>query len=353
MRGGRDWEASASPAAPGDKTASAAAASGNVTWCIGKDTSGAFKQSVEALQQAEPEGEGEAARAPDVRRPQREQQIQRLRAKSTECDVLGMDVIWTAEYAAQGWLYDLTRRGRSARKRVHPLDGGNAPNTKARTGRCRSTPTPASSTTGQDEVPKAPTTWEQVYTEAKADGGLVYQGERYEGLTVDFLELLYSAGGKRPLRRRQDGRNRLAADAQKVLDFMRKGIKDGAVPKAVTDLQEEELAARLRGRQGDLHAQLALRLRARQRIGHRQRIRRRASSRASAGDKAAGVLGGYNLGISAYSNNPDGSLDLRRIRHGTEPAQKEMFIKATLPAVLTQTTRTPRSRRKCRSPKNC
>ena len=29
----------------------------------------------------------------------------------------------------------------------------------------------------------------------ETDGGLGFQGARYEGLTVDFLELLYSNGG--------------------------------------------------------------------------------------------------------------------------------------------------------------
>ncbi|WP_413249009.1 hypothetical protein [Sinomonas flava] len=43
-----------------------------------------------------------------------------------------------------------------------------------------------------------PETWQQLYAEAaKAPGnGLVYQAKQYEGLTVNFLELLYSAGGE-------------------------------------------------------------------------------------------------------------------------------------------------------------
>jgi hypothetical protein len=34
-----------------------------------------------------------------------------------------------------------------------------------------------------------------MYQTARQENGLVYQGARYEGLTVNFLELLYSAGG--------------------------------------------------------------------------------------------------------------------------------------------------------------
>ncbi len=52
------------------------------------------------------------------------------------------------------------------------------------------------------------------------------------------------------------------------------------------------------------------------------------------GNAGAGVVGGYNLGISAYSGNPDGSLAFAEFLV-TEPVQKEMFLKATLPAVAT------------------
>ena len=34
--------------------------------------------------------------------------MQRQEAKSGECDVFSSDVIWTAEFASQGWIYDMT-----------------------------------------------------------------------------------------------------------------------------------------------------------------------------------------------------------------------------------------------------
>jgi multiple sugar transport system substrate-binding protein len=39
---------------------------------------------------------------------QRAQLVHPEQAKSPECDVLGMDVIWTGEFASKGWLRDLT-----------------------------------------------------------------------------------------------------------------------------------------------------------------------------------------------------------------------------------------------------
>jgi multiple sugar transport system substrate-binding protein len=52
------------------------------------------------------------------------------------------------------------------------------------------------------------------------------------------------------------------------------------------------------------------------------------------------VLGGYNLGISTYSKNPGAALSF--INYATAPAaQKQFFIKSSLPAVLTQTYSDP------------
>ena len=40
-----------------------------------------------------------------------------------------------------------------------------------------------------------PTTWQDVYKQAGEKGGIVFQGAAYEGLTCDWLELAFSAGG--------------------------------------------------------------------------------------------------------------------------------------------------------------
>ena len=81
---------------------------GNISWCIGKDTTGAFAAMVKQFNDANPNAKVKLIELPTSADHQRAQQVQRLRAKSSECDVLGIDTIWTAEYASQGWLYDVT-----------------------------------------------------------------------------------------------------------------------------------------------------------------------------------------------------------------------------------------------------
>src|ERR671922_2523388 len=82
---------------------------GDVTWCIGKDTTGAFTTVVDNFNKANPGANAKLLELPTAADEQRRLQIQRLRAKSPECDVLGIDTIWTAEYSSQGWIYDLTK----------------------------------------------------------------------------------------------------------------------------------------------------------------------------------------------------------------------------------------------------
>src|SRR5213078_1262375 len=82
---------------------------GNISWCIGKDTTGAFASMVKLFNDENSNAKVKLIELPTSADDQRAQQVQRLRAKSTECDVLGIDTIWTAEYASQGWIYDLSK----------------------------------------------------------------------------------------------------------------------------------------------------------------------------------------------------------------------------------------------------
>jgi trehalose/maltose transport system substrate-binding protein len=306
-------------------------ASGSVTWCIGKDTSGAFKTAVDQFNEENPKLEAKLLELPENADIQREQQIQRLRAESSECDVLGMDVIWTAEYAASGWLYDLTPVVEEHESEFIP----STVETVEYEG--KKWALPFNTNAGflfyrTDEAPKPPSTWEDVYKEAKAGNGLVYQGERYEGLTVNFLELLYSAGGKVL----SDDGETVEIDSpetREALDFMAGGIDDGAVPKAVTTYEEESSRRAFEAGNATFMRNwpYAYALGKESAIADDFEV---AKFPGFGGNEGAGVVGGYNLGISSYTDNPDGSLAFAEFLI-TQPVQKEMFLKATLPAVAT------------------
>jgi multiple sugar transport system substrate-binding protein len=305
-------------------------AKGNVTWCIGKDTTGAFNQVIKLYEQAHPSVHVNLLQLPTSADQQRTQIVQRQQAKSSECDILGMDVTWTAEFAAQGWLKDVTPAIQARQNEFIPA----TLNTVKINGKYWGVPFNTNAGLlyyNTKKVHQAPTTWQQAYQMAKSDGGLGYQGQAYEGLTVDFLELLYSAGGTVLA---PSGKTATidSPQAQQVLSFMQQGMKNGSVPQAVlTYLEEDSRNAFQNGKVSILRNWPYVYALAKQ-----AHVPFKVEPLPTwAGGKPASVLGGYNLGISSYSKNPGAALSF--INFATAPAaQKKFFIKSSLPAVLTQ-----------------
>jgi multiple sugar transport system substrate-binding protein len=310
-----------------------AKAQGDITWCIGKDTTGAFSTVVKNFNKANANANAQLLELPTAADEQRRLQVQRLEAESPECDVLGVDVIWTAEYTAQGWVLDVTEALNKRKDAFIPSTVDTAEfdgkywaipfNTNAgfiywRTDQAGNQP---------------PQSWENMYQTARQDNGVVYQGARYEGLTVNFLELLYSAGGSVV---NQDG-TEATADSQEtrdVLEFMQKGIEDGAVPEAVTTYMEEESRRAFEAGKATFMRNwpYAYALGKESKIADDFAV---STFPEYGGNPGAGVLGGYNLAISAYSENPEGALAFANFATSPE-AQVIQASKASLPAVLTE-----------------
>src|SRR5215217_1857927 len=165
-------------------------AKGQVTYCTGKDTTGETKAwSKQFNEKFKSQGlSAKVVEFPASADEQRNQFVQRQEAKSADCDVFYSDVIWTAEFAQQKWLYDMTPYIESRKDEFIPstlesitFDGKNwgAPRvTDAGLLYYRT-----------DQVDAVPETWQDVYAEAAKGDGIVYQGSAYEGLTVNFLEM--------------------------------------------------------------------------------------------------------------------------------------------------------------------
>ncbi|MFL5826383.1 MAG: ABC transporter substrate-binding protein [Thermoleophilaceae bacterium] len=315
-------------------------AKGNVNWCIGKDTTGAFSQVVKLHNQQNPNVKVKLTELPTAADEQRNQLIQRLRAKSPECDVLGMDVIWTAEFAGQNWLLDVSPAIQARQSEFIP----STVNTAKINGKVWAFP--FNTNAGfiyydKSKVKQPPTSWQQAYTEAQKDGHIAYQGAQYEGLTVNFLELLYAAGGKVL----SDDGSKAQIDspqAQQVLAFMQKGLKDGAATKAnLTYMEEESKRAWLTNKATLLRNWPYVYTQA---VDAKKNFGVMPLPKWQGGSGAS-VLGGYNLGISAYSKNPGGALEFINFATGAS-AQKKFFIQSSLPAVLTSTYTDPTVKKK-------
>jgi multiple sugar transport system substrate-binding protein len=192
-----------------------------------------------------------------------------------------------------------------------------------------------------DEVAKAPTTWEDVYRLAAQKSGITYQGASYEGLTCDFLELLYSAGGKVLS---DDGKSPAIDSPQtrKVLDFMVSGIKDGAASRAVVAQMEEE--SRRAFEQGK--ATFMRNWPYAYALGNKSKIKGKfkiTTLPGIDGNPGSGVLGGTNLAISAYSKNPGGALNV--INYFTSAVGQRLIGEGATPPATTAAYKEPSVRK--------
>jgi multiple sugar transport system substrate-binding protein len=322
--------------------ADAQQATGNVNWCIGKDTSGAYGAAIDLFKKENANVTVKLVELPESADEQRTQLVQRLRAKSSECDVLGMDVIWTIEFAGQGWLQD-------ASDIVSKREGDFIPSTlETAKYEDKHWAVPYHTNAGfvyyrTDQVPQPPDDWEKLYEEAKANDGLVYQGARYEGLTVNFLELLYSAGGKVLS---DDGKS-VEVDSdqgRQALELMAGGFDDGAVPKAVTTYKEEEARRAFETGKATFMRNWPYAYA----LGKESRIKDDfdiAKFPKFGEGEPAGVVGGINLAISAYSKNAEGAAAF--IDFATsEEVQKANFSDAAAPPALAATYDDPAIQKK-------
>jgi multiple sugar transport system substrate-binding protein len=279
---------------------------GEVTACGGKDTTGSKKAGVKTFNEQNPEITVKLLEFPESADEQRNQFVQRQEAKSAECDVFYSDVIWTAEFASQNWLYDMTPYVEQRRDEFIESTFDTA------TYEGKIWGVPHKTNAGflyyrTDQVDSAPKTWQEVYEKAAETNGIAYQGAAYEGLTVDFLELAFAAGGKVLS---EDGKTAEIDSPEnlEVLKFMVDGIKNGAAPKAVTTYMEEPARRAFEaGRVTFLRNWpyvFATANRAKATKGKFDV----APFPEWEGAGTAGILGGFNLVISVYSKNPGAAL---------------------------------------------
>ncbi|MFT3834382.1 MAG: ABC transporter substrate-binding protein [Micropruina sp.] len=99
---------SGTPAAPASSGAGTSTANwdefGPITYVAGKDVSGNRKKEIAEWNAANPNEKVTFLELSDNADEQRAQMIQRGQAKSGEYSILSVDVVWTSEFAANGWL---------------------------------------------------------------------------------------------------------------------------------------------------------------------------------------------------------------------------------------------------------
>ena len=171
-----------------------------LSWFVYNEPSGAFRQAAEyCSQQSSGRYRIDVKPLPTDADLQREQLVRRLAAKDRHIDIIGMDVIWTAEFAEAGWIlpWPKTAAERISEGRLSAtIESARYKND------LWASPFTANAQMlwyRNDRVKNLPGTWNELIAEAEIlgnPGALQIQGQRYEGLTVFFISLLASAGGQ-------------------------------------------------------------------------------------------------------------------------------------------------------------
>lgn len=262
-------------------------------------------------------------RTPDAADQRHQLYVQWLNAHARDPDVLQLDVVWTPELAAAGWLRALDAHAPDVRDFF-----GVA--VEANRWRGRMYALPWFVDVGMlyyrsDVLAAPPRTHAELVAYARrasAHGlqyGLLWQAARYEGLVTVFTEYLAAFGGAI-----LDAHGRVMLEspaAHAALEAMRSEIAPGGVvPRAALAWQEEQ--TRFAFQNG--HALLmrnwpyayALMQQPGSRVAGRFGV---AALPPASGDRPVAALGGSQLAISAFSDQPE--LAYRLITFLTEPAQ--------------------------------
>jgi multiple sugar transport system substrate-binding protein len=310
---------------------------GAITLATGKDTSGYLEGALKTWNEKHPNEQARLVELPESADQQRQQMIQNAQTKSDAYTILNTDVVWTAEFAANGWIEQLPEDQFALDKMLK-----GSVDTAKYFGKLYAAPylTDAGLLYYRKDlldaagISAAPKTWDELKAACQkvlpsSGGAGCYAGqfEKYEGLTCNFSEAIDSAGGQVV-----DDSGKPVVDSDKAkqgLDFLVKSYSDGTIPKDAITYKEEE------GRRAFQDGKL---------IFHRQWPYQYAKANATDGSsKVAGkfavaplpgltgpgkaTLGGHNLAISKFAKNKGTALEF--IKFLTSEAEEKVHLQKT------------------------
>jgi multiple sugar transport system substrate-binding protein len=317
---------------------------GPITFAIGKDNSGWLQGVITGWNQGHPSQKVTLLLLPQASNGQLAQLVANLQAKSDLYDVIDMDVIWTAEFASNGWIIPLPQSQFPLGDFLKP-----AVDTARYQGRLYAVPDYSNADLlyyRKDILAKAgkqpPKTWAQLQqlaeTVAPEYGLYGYAGTfaPYEGLTVNFAAAVQSAGGS-ILSPEGTKVTVNSAKALQGLEFLVNGFRHGWIPRVALSYEEESAQNAFASGKflfldnwPDVYAALSV-------PGPQNKVYGKFGIAALPGPDGmgSGSLGGANLAISAYSQHQRTALDF--IKYMTNLTnERQMLEKGSFPPVWTR-----------------
>jgi multiple sugar transport system substrate-binding protein len=316
---------------------------GPITFAIGKDNSGWLQGVISGWNTDHPGQKVTLLLLPEAANDQLAQLVANLQAKSDLYDVMDMDVIWTAEFASNGWIIPLPQSQFPLGDFLKP-----AVDSAMYQGRLYAVPDYSNADLlyyRKDILARAgkqpPATWAQLQqlaeTVAPRFGLYGYAGTfaPYEGLTVNFATAVQSAGGS-ILSPEGTKVTVNSAKALQGLEFLVDGFRQGWIPKVTLGYEEQSSQDAFAAGKflfldnwPDVYAALSV-------PGPENKVYGKFGVAALPGPDGMGSssLGGANLAISTYSQHQRTALDF--IKYMTNLAnERQMLEQGSFPPVWT------------------
>lgn len=275
---------------------------------------------------------------------QREQLVRRLAAGDTSIDVISVDVVYTAEFANAGFLRAFTEEEKSR------LTNGMLP-APVETGMWKDQLFASPFKTNAQLLwyrkslaaaagvdPTSPGfTWDEMIKAAVSqDKTIASQGDRYEGYMV-WINALVLSGGGQILEDAEAGRNAKPALAtpagDKAAEIVGNLGRSPAAPADLTTAQEEQARATFQGQRGMFMVNWPYVLAAARGAAEEGTLGQDVVDdigwarypRVFPDQPSAPPLGGANLGVGAYSEHPEQSVQLIECVNALEKATQYML----------------------------
>jgi multiple sugar transport system substrate-binding protein len=223
---------------------------GPIKFATGKDTSGNMQKLVDEWNGKHADQKVTITELPESADDQRAAMVRNAQAQSKEYTILNLDVVWTAEFAANQWVVQLPEDQFDLENFLEP-----AANTAKYRDKLYAVPVYSDggllyyrkdllTAAGINDAPKTWDEMQQDCTKVKATPGneglgcFAGQYDKYEGLTCNFSEAVQSAGGSIL---DKDGKPTVdTKEAKDGLSFLADGLKNGEIPPAAVTYQEED-----------------------------------------------------------------------------------------------------------------
>lgn len=316
----------------------------NINWYVFREPSGAYDDAIKRCNdQAAGEYRVTLVPLPTNADQQRELVVRRLAARDPDIDLIGMDVIWTAEFAEAGWLKEWS--GATAQEVE-----GNTIDAVLATAQYEDKLWAVPLTTNtqllwyrKDRVDRAPRTWDEMIDMAEQigpQGKIQVTGARYEGLVVWFNSLVASAGGQVL---NEDLEPSLGQPAVRAAEVMKRLATSEAADVSLSNAREDN--ARLGFQSGDAtfmvnwpYVYPSAKAEAPDIFENMAYV---PYPSVVPGEPGRAPLGGINVGVSSYSRNPEQAMDAARCLR-SEENQINYAEKGGLPPTIESLYANPR-----------